>query len=304
MQAGLIAIFASAFLFAISNHTDKFLVDDNREESSTESVLVFSTIVAGPIMLLIMLAYAGFSVSFNTTTILLAVLSAIFYTLANFFYFRALEKGDTTVVAAMFQLIPIFTFGLSAIFFQEFLTVSQMIGGAIIIAAAVVISVDLKDLKNRHNYQILWLMTLSSLFYAAFFKLFEVAAKTNDYNSTSVFFQLGLSLTGLFFWTLPKYRREFIKSIKRNGKTFVGLNVFNEIINAVAAQLANYAVLFLPLAIVNTLNGFQPAFVLILGLIGAKLWPKIFTDKISRAEMVKKIICILVSLVGLYVMFR
>lgn len=120
MEIGLIAIFTSAFLFAIGNHTDKFLVDDNREESSTESVMLFSTIVAGPIMLIAMLVYAGFSISFNPIMILLAILSAIVYTLANFFYFRALEKGDTTIVAAMFQLIPIFTFALSAIFFRNF----------------------------------------------------------------------------------------------------------------------------------------------------------------------------------------
>jgi drug/metabolite transporter (DMT)-like permease len=297
------AVFIGSLLFAVGNHTDKFLVDKERDGSSLESVMLFSTLVAGPIMLLAMLIYAKFEIAFAPIPAALAVLAAISYTLANYFYFRALEKNDTTVVIAMTQLIPVFTFIISAVFFQEFLTTRQMIGGAIIIASAVAISTNLKDLKNRQNYQVLGLMLLFSLFYAGFFKLFEVANKTSDYGSASVFFQFGLTLVGVFLWLRRKYRREFIKSIKQNGRVFVGLNVFNEIINAVAAQLDNWAVIFLPLAIVNTLAGFQPVFVLILGLVGAKFWPKIFQDKVSRGELIRKSFCILISLVGLYVMF-
>jgi len=299
----LVAIFVGTLLYAIVNHIDRFLVTKERKESSTESVMIFSSLVAGSIMFPVMLVYANFAISFNLQPALLAVLAAISYILANYFYFRSLEKDDTTVVVAMFQLIPIFTFTISAVFFHELLTVQQIVGGVIIIASTITITTNLEDLRGRQNYRVLGLMALSSLLYAIFFKLFEISSKTGDYGSTSVFFHVGLALIGLFLWSRQKYRQEFIKSIKQNGRIFVGLNALNEVLNAVATQLLNYAVLFIPLAIVNTLNGFQPAFVLILGLIGMRFYPKVFYDELSRAELVKKIVCISVSLVGLYIMF-
>ena len=68
-------------------------------------------------------------------------------------------------------------------------------------------------------------------------------------------------------------------------------------------MLVNYANVTIPLALANVLNGFQGAFVFILGVIGVKLLPKYFKENISKKIVVQKISCIIISIVGLIIMF-
>ena len=68
-------------------------------------------------------------------------------------------------------------------------------------------------------------------------------------------------------------------------------------------MLVNFANVTIPLALANVLNGFQGAFVFILGVIGVKLLPKYFKESISKKIVVQKISCIIISIVGLIIMF-
>ena len=74
-------------------------------------------------------------------------------------------------------------------------------------------------------------------------------------------------------------------------------------LNLIANLLVNFANVTIPIAIANILNGFQGAFVFVLGAIGVKVLPKYLKENLSKKIVVQKTSCIALSIVGLVVMF-
>ena len=302
-SAVVITIFAS-FLWALTNHIDKFMINGIDESaSSVKTLLVFSTLVAGIIFTPIWLIVSKFSVAISILSLISILLAAIIYTLATYFYFKALSKNDASIVVVMFQLIPVFSYILALIFFNENLTIQQIIGSIIIILSAVIISFDFEEKNNNSKFQALLLMIFSSLLYAIYFILFDVAIRDSSYNSCAFWYQVGFLLIGIVLMCVKSFRTTFINAIKTNGKRYLSLNVTNEAINLWANLLVNFANVTIPIAIANILNGFQGAFVFILGVVGVKLLPKYFKEDLRSKIVIQKVGCILLSVLGLVVMF-
>ena len=301
--AVVLTIFAS-FLWGITNHIDKFMISGIDESgSSVKTLLVFSTLVAGIILSPIWLIVSKFSIGISNISFICVLLSSFIYILATYFYFKALEKNDASIVVVMFQLIPVFSYILALIFFKENLVLQQIIGSILIILSAVLISFDFEERNNKRKWLALILMTLSSLLYATYFFLFDIGIRNSSYNSCAFWLQIGFLIQGIILICFKSYRLTFIKAIKNNGQKYISLNITNEVINLIANLLVNFANVTIPLALANVLNGFQGAFVFILGVIGVKLLPKYFKENISKKIVVQKIICIIISIVGLIIMF-
>ena len=298
-----ITIFAS-FLWGITNHIDKFMISGIDESgSSVKTLLVFSTLVAGIVLSPIWLIVSKFSVSISNISLVCVLLSSIVYILATYFYFKALEKNDASIVVVMFQLIPVFSYVLALIFFKENLVLKQIIGSILIILSAVLISFDFEEKNNKSKCLALVLMTLSSLFYAIYFFLFDIGIRNSSYNSCAFWLQIGFLIQGIIFIWFKNFRSIFIRAIKNNGTRYFSLNITNEVINLIANLLVNFANVTIPLALANVLNGFQGAFVFILGVIGVKLLPKYFKENMSKKIIVQKVSCIIISILGLIIMF-
>ena len=115
----IIAIFAS-FLWGITNHIDKFMINGIDESgSSVKTLLVFSTLIAGLVFSPIWLIISKFSVSISTISLIAILISSLIYILGTYFYFKALDKNDASIVVVMFQMIPVFSYILALIFFKE-----------------------------------------------------------------------------------------------------------------------------------------------------------------------------------------
>lgn len=301
--AVVLTIFAS-FLWGITNHIDKFMISGIDESgSSVKTLLVFSTLVAGIILSPIWLIASKFSIGISNVSLLCVLLSSFVYILATYFYFKALEKNDASIVVVMFQLIPVFSYILALIFFKENLALQQIIGSILIILSAVLISFDFEERNNKSKWLALILMALSSLLYATYFFLFDIGIRNSSYNSCAFWLQIGFLIQGIILICFKNYRSTFIEAIKNNGKKYFSLNITNEAINLIANLLVNFTNVTIPLALANVLNGFQGAFVFILGIIGVKLLPKYFKENINKKIVVQKISCIIISIVGLIIMF-
>ena len=301
--AVVLTIFAS-FLWAITNHIDKFMIGGiDKSGSSIKTLLVFSTLIAGSILSPIWLIVSRFSVGIGNISLICILLSSFVYILATYFYFKALEKNDASIVVVMFQLIPVFSYILALIFFKENLALQQIVGSILIILSAVLISFDFEEKNNKSKWFALILMMLSSLLYSIYFFLFDIGIRNSSYTSCAFWLQIGFLIQGIILICIKSFRGTFIKAIKNNGKKYFSLNLTNEALNLIANLFVNYANVTIPLALANVLNGFQGAFVFILGFIGVKLLPKYFKENISKKIIAQKIFCIILSVIGLIVMF-
>ena len=77
----------------------------------------------------------------------------------------------------------------------------------------------------------------------------------------------------------------------------------NEVLNESGVIFENVANSVLPIALINVISGLQGGITFVIGIIGVKLFPKYFSEKIDRKTFITKTICILVSIVGFVLIF-
>ena len=300
-MAIFLAILAS-FIWAVSNHIDKFMISEIEPKDSIKILLVFSTLIAGIVLTPIWLILSNFDVSISLTSLISILAGAVVYIIAIVFYFKAMEENDASIVIVMSQMLPIFSYILALILFKETLSLAKIIGSIIIMFSAVIISFDFKERNSKKKFKALILMTLSSVFCAIYFILFDVGIRNSSYYSCAFWYQIGLLIMGIFLLLLRTFREPFVKAIRRNGKRYLILNTINEVLNLIAHLLVNYANLLIPIALVNVLNGFQGAFVFILGILGTIFFPKYIKEDLSKSAVIQKIICIVIGIIGLIIL--
>ena len=293
----------ASFLWGITNHIDKFMINGIDENgNNVKTLLVFSTFVAGIVLTPLWLILSKFNLAISTLSLISVLAASVVYILATYFYFKALSENDASIVVVMFQLIPVFSYILALILFKENLTLQQIIGSLIIIASAVIISFDFKEKNNKKKFKALLLMTFSSLLYAIYFILFDIAIRDSAYYSCAFYYQIGFLLLGIILLFIKPFRTSFLNAIKTNGKKYLALNTTNEVINLAANLLVNFANLTIPIALANVLNGLQGMFVFILGVLGTFLLPKYFKENLSKDIVFQKVFCIILGIIGLIVL--
>jgi len=298
----LLAILAS-FLWGITNHIDKFMITRIEEgKDNLKILLIFSTFIAGIVLTPLWLILSSFDISINFISLISVLIASFVYIIATIFYYKAIEKNDASIVGVMFQMIPVFSYILALIIFQENLTIRQIIGSILIILSAIIISFDFNEKNNGKKFKALILMTLSSLFYAGYFILFDIAIRNSSYYSCAFWYQIGFLIIGVILLCIKSFRIPFIKSIKKNGKRYLALNTTNEVINLIANLLVNFANLTIPIALVNVLNGFQGAFVFILGILGTIFFPKYIKEDLNKKIIIQKLVCIALGIIGLIIL--
>ncbi len=303
MTIEIIITLLASFLWAITNHIDKYMLCNiENPTSNIKTLLVFSSLIAGLVLSPLWLIVSKFQISISSISLAFVFMASILYLLATYFYFKALEKNDASIVVVMFQLIPVFSYVLSWVLFKETLTTNQMIGSLIIISSAIIISLDFESNSNKNKLTALILMIISSLMYALYFIFFDIAIRSSDYKAVAFWYQISFLLIGIILLCLKHFRKPFIEMIKNNGKKIASLNITNEVLNLMANLMVNFANLTIPLALANTLNGFQGAFAFIIGAIGVLILPKIFVEDLSKKIVIQKVFCIVLGIIGLIIM--
>ena len=293
----------ACFLWAITNHIDKFMITGiDQSKNSIKVLLIFSTFVAGIILIPIWLILSHFEISISTISLISVLSASVIYILATVLYFKAMEKNDASIVVVMFQMIPVFSYVLALILFKENLTAHQIIGSLIIISSAIIISFDFSEKNSKKKLYALLLMTISSLCYSIYFILFDIGIRHSAYYSCAFWYQIGFLIMGLVLLCIKSFRIPFVNAIKNNGKRYLTLNITNESLNLIANLLVNFANTMIPIALVNVLNGFQSTFVFILGILGTIFIPKYIKEDLRGSVVIQKVICIILGIIGLIIL--
>src|SRR5579863_3665337 len=161
---------ALAFLgpisWAASTHIDKYLVEKYFKDSNTAVLMVFTAIVGVIAMPLIWLFQPSVvTLPFNESAIV--ALSGAMYMGAMLFYLRAMQSGEASVVAPLFQFSTVFTLVLAWIFLREALSWTQLGGVGLILAGALAVSTRGCAFLSQFNLRLVVLMAISTLILAA-----------------------------------------------------------------------------------------------------------------------------------------
>jgi len=287
-------------LWSISNHLDKYLISKYFRGGGIGALIIFSSIFSIFVLPVIYLIEPNvFKIQPFQAFILW--LESLTYVVGTIIYLYALRRDETSIVVPMLQIIPVFGYFVAFIVLGETLTTKQILASLVIILSAIFLSLDLTNKIPRVKIGVLLLMLLSSFIYSISGVLFKFAALQATFWVSTFWSNLGLLSIGIFFLIFVKQYRQQFASVLRINKSFViGLNSFNEFVNMVAGMTTSYAALLVPITLVWVVNGFQPFFVFVYGIILTLFFPKLGSESLLKRHLAQKIVAITIMFLGTF----
>src|SRR3989344_3577934 len=292
-------------LWSIINHIDKFILSKYEEGRGVGALLIFSSLSSVIVLPVLAIFYRSkiFDVSFTDGFILLfaGLLSAAGF----YFYLRAMNIEEASVVVPLFQFDPVFGYLLGFFILQESLNLNQILSSILILVGIILLSIEIdSENKLRIKKRVLLLVTTSSFLFALSGVLFKKLAIIESF-WPSIFWQYtGLTIFGLLILSFyEKFRRDFMTMVFSSQLKFFSLNIISEVLYIIGALVNNFALLIAPVALVFVVNSYQPLFVFIAGVFFTVFIPKFATEKISRKHFLHKLISIIIILIGSYLLY-
>src|SRR3989344_4007719 len=289
------------FLYALSNHIDKILLEKYFKEGGVGTLILFSSLLSVMVLPFIFLAdRTVFNI--NGISILILAIEGILNVMVLWCWLLALKSEETSVAVVFYQLVPVFGGILGYFLLRETLTQIQLIAMATIILGTTIISFEV-DSENKFKLR---RKTITPMIAAAFFwalgsVLFKTVALEEKLWRTIFWEHLMLAFVGLcIFIFIRSYRVNFLAAIRNNSKTILSLNVANESLYILGNIAYSIAYLLAPIGLVLLAESFQPIFVLIIGIFLTIFFPHISTEKIQAKHLWLKIIAICITGIGTY----
>lgn len=285
-------------LHAAANHIDKHIISRYFKSGGVGSIAIFSAIFA-LISLPFIYLFDNTVLVIEAKYVIALILNGSLMLAYVLFYLYALEQDEASIVTPMFQLIPVFAFILGYLILGEIPQLKGIIASLLIILGSVTLSLDLNHSKFGLKKRVIGLMICSSALYALNGVIFKYFALDFGFAISLFWGMVGQVILGaILFICIPRYRTQFINVIRENTLAVLELNLFNGLIILLGDIVLSYAVLLAPVALVLAVSGFQPFFVLVLGVIITLFFPKFGKESLERKVLAQKLIGIAVIVTG------
>lgn len=283
----LLFAFSGPLLWAISVHFDKYLVEQYFKDSHVAVLLIF-TALAGLLLLPFIWAYEPGVTDLPTKSVLLMALSGILYMTALFFYLRALQVEEASVVVPFSQASPLFGYVLGYVFLGEILSPAQLLGGVLIMTGASLVALKIGSRAREFRGRVVMLMLACAFSIALSSLIFKIFAIHEDFWPTTFWMLVGQAIFGAGLLAIAPYRRQFFKMLRSNTGALLAINGANELINLGGSLGNRYALLLAPLSLVQAIGGTTSILVYALGAALSLFFPSIGREDLSRANLVQK----------------
>jgi len=291
------------FLYAITNHIDKVLLEKYFKEGGVGTLLLFSSLVSVFALPLIYLADPTI-LSVSGKDIFVLALVGVLDILVLWCYFLALKDEEASVAIVFYQLVPVLGLVLGYFILGEVLTQAQLIAMAIIILGTTIISFEIDEENNfKLRRQTAVFMTAAAFFWALGAVIFKAVALEENVWRSLFWEHLMLVLLGvIIFVCIRSYRRHFLSAVRANSKAIIALNFTNEALYMLGNVVLAFAYMLAPISLVLLANSFQTIFVLGIGMFLTIYFPHISVEKIHARYVWQKIIAICITGIGTYLL--
>jgi drug/metabolite transporter (DMT)-like permease len=215
-------------------------------------------------------------------------ISGILYMGAMLFYLRAIQSEEASAVAPFFQLATIFTLLLAYLFLAEKLGATQLLGIALIVAGALVVSIHGRDFKRQFKLRLVLLMATATFIIALSAVLFKYFAVEDSFWGTTFWTFVGEGIFGAGVLIVPGYYEQFALLFRKSPGAVMGINAANELINLGGGLGVRYASLLAPVALVSAVSSTTTLFVFAFGVLLTLFFPKLGREDMSAHNLVRK----------------
>jgi len=291
----LIAAISAYFFLALVALGDKYLLTGDLNPKT----YTFYAGVLG-VLVLFLIPIVGLTLP-DFYNIFLCFLTGTIFVVAIFIFYHGLELFEVSrVVPAVGGLLPIFTFLLSLLFFQEEnIDFKNIISFLLLILGAFLIT---KDKRTKIPFKCFIICLFSSLLFSFYFVLSKYLYGVLPFFDGFILIRIGAFLFALLFIFTKDVRREIFKPNPsfKNIRTS-GLFFLNQSFAAIGVFLQNLAVFLAPvyyLATINALEGIRYVFLFIFTVFISLKFPNILKEKISKKIIWQKIIAMAFIILG------
>ncbi len=306
MNSWFLYAIIAPFLWAVVNIADQYLIakySDKEKERSSGGLVIFSSLI-GLLIAGIIFIFTDGLFSIPSLDIALLLLAGLLTVVWIVLYLFTLEIEEVSRVVPWFLTIPVFGYILGSIFLGETLSLRQVVGAILVFVGLIVISINWTETRVRIKHKPMLYMLLVSLTVAVSGIIFKYVTVEDSFWISSFWEYVGLGTTGVFiFLCMPKQRREFIHMNRAGGVRIFLVNVISEFTSVSGNLLTNFALVLAPATLVFIVGSFQPAFVLLLTIIGTYMFPKIIKEDMSWQVLYPKIVAVIVMVIGSAILF-
>lgn len=284
-------------VYAVVNFIDKLIIQ--KYVSDYKGLPLFSAIASTIIGIILWLVSGHRLLTLNDA--LIALLIGMLTLWAFVFYFKAIAEEETSVAIVLFQtILPILVLIMSSVFLKEIISQRQFLGFILILLATIGISIKKSQTFFKFSPALVNSF-FASLFWAISYILFKFISDSNSFWTLISFVNFGLGLGGLVLYLFfPTIKKSFFKTFKKMKKPALGYIFFNEILYIVAKFMFFLAISLGPVALVSILESSQVFYGIIYGFILTLLFPKIYTEDISKKGISKKFLMGVLAFTGIW----
>ncbi|MBN1326005.1 EamA family transporter [Candidatus Falkowbacteria bacterium] len=226
------------------------------------------------------------------------------FVVALYFMYKAFHAGETTrAVTILGGTSPIFTYIFSSFFIPESLKWTEIFAFVVLVIAIIIISWPSKDhdhegkktLKKQARFAL-----YAGIAFAASYVFAKYAYAHQPFISGFFWVRMGGFLAALVIYLIPRYKKFIKEDLKKPKKSKkAGLLVAVQILGGAGVVGQSYALSLTSASLVNALQAIQYAFIFLLAAILGRKY-SVLKEKFTRAEIIRKIIAIILIGIGLY----
>ncbi|MCA9360861.1 DMT family transporter, partial [Candidatus Kaiserbacteria bacterium] len=228
----------------------------------------------------IMLFWGHSKIDFDINVGWVGAISGVLSGLWILLYLHALDRVDVSQAIPIFQTIPIFGLVLGYITLGETLTTLQLFSALVMILGATVLINTKEQTSPSSKYSTLLLMLGSSFFVALSQVIFKIVAIDINYWTAIFWNWVGfIVFGGILYLSVKQYRFQFKYLLGQRVtslKSVYGVSALNEIFDNISDLTFLLAVILGPIALVQSLNAYEPIIILGFSAIMVKAFPKYF----------------------------
>lgn len=217
-------------------------------------------------------------------------------------FFKALNKGEVSrVIPFVGAFVAIFVLILSRFSINEHLSNQQVLAFIFLALGSLIIAVKKKGLLKSFFEGAFGLALFSSLLFAVFWVITKYIFLDAPFTTGLVWIRTGVALIALTL-LIPRKNRELIfrKTEKLKPETIKFL-ISGRALSILGALGVYFAVYLGSVTLVNSLQGFQYVFILILALLLFKKFPKL-REQFNKEIIIQKVIALIFIGLGLAIL--
>lgn len=229
----------------------------------------------------------------------LALLAGIIYVFGLVVFYTAVKKSDVSISAPLVGVgVAIFSLILSFLFLGDQLNAFQLFAFFLLVVGGFLIS-----FKRKAGFSAPFgLIFLNGFLWSVVFVLMKGVYLKLGFLNAYIFFQSGFVLAGLILLLFRKHRQSVREHLKEIQAGSIGIFGLNKALAGIGFIFLNYAMFLGNVGLVQSLQGLQYAFLLILTIFLSWQFPKILQEEVGGV-LFKKIAGVFLISTGLFSLY-